>query len=328
MPGHWQATARYLYPLAALLLPSVFVISSRRRLFPVHLCHSLSPTLSSHRRLPLGFLGTSYILPRYIPTYLPLGALLVAGGLNRRSSTSFGCFRFTHSPSLDGTVDPLPLPNSNSISMAQQQPPASPAPAQARSSMPPPAPGQPYPAYAYPAYPPVTPARQIPYDKNWFRAKLILTGLSLVWCIILLGLALASIFHPFDGFYGSPLAAFWCLPLVIPTAIWDIAELITVCACGKRHGNKQGIHPGAHVGVDLVIWLASLLCVLFSTSAVVLMASDIRYCSGRPSAANQSYYGYYCDDVQESGRVLSLARALLAFVCLLTSVKPSPLLSP
>lgn len=200
--------------------------------------------------------------------------------------------------------------------MAQQQPLAPPAPALAPSSMPPPAPAQPYPAYAYPAYPPVAPARQIPFDKTWFRAKLALAGLSLVWCIILLALALT--FHPADDFYGSPLAAFWCLPLVIPTAIWDIAELITVCACGKRHGNKQGIHPGAHVGVDLVIWLASLLCVLYSTTEVVLMTADVRYCTGRPSANDQASYGYYCDGVQNFGKSMSLARALLAFVCLLT----------
>lgn len=33
--------------------------------------------------------------------------------------------------------------------------------------------------------------------------------------------------------------------------IWDVAEFITLCA----RGGKLGIHPGAHVGLHLVLWL-------------------------------------------------------------------------
>ncbi|KAF2817290.1 uncharacterized protein BDZ99DRAFT_12933 [Mytilinidion resinicola] len=38
---------------------------------------------------------------------------------------------------------------------------------------------------------------------------------------------------------------------------WEIADLITYCV------NKRGIHPGAHVGVELVLWLAMIICTVF-----------------------------------------------------------------
>ena len=45
---------------------------------------------------------------------------------------------------------------------------------------------------------------------------------------------------------------FFALPVYLSAGIWDTAELITVCV---RRRAKRGIHPGAHVGVELCIWL-------------------------------------------------------------------------
>ncbi len=46
---------------------------------------------------------------------------------------------------------------------------------------------------------------------------------------------------------------------VIPTFLWDIAEGI----CILVRGGHRGIHPGAIVGVDLVIWLGWIVVLFF-----------------------------------------------------------------
>jgi hypothetical protein len=44
--------------------------------------------------------------------------------------------------------------------------------------------------------------------------------------------------------------------------IWNAAELITLCI------NKRGIHPGANLGMDIVLWLNSMLEAIFSYIAL------------------------------------------------------------
>jgi hypothetical protein len=44
---------------------------------------------------------------------------------------------------------------------------------------------------------------------------------------------------------------------VIAVMIWNIAEFITLCV------NRKGIHPGAHIGLDLILSWA-----LFSAAAI------------------------------------------------------------
>ena len=46
---------------------------------------------------------------------------------------------------------------------------------------------------------------------------------------------------------------------------WNIAEFITICV------NKRSIHPGAHVGLDLIIWMGLL------SSAVIQLVLDYWY---------------------------------------------------
>jgi hypothetical protein len=41
--------------------------------------------------------------------------------------------------------------------------------------------------------------------------------------------------------------------------LWDIAEGICILA----RGGHRGIHPGANVAVDLLIWLAFVPCIVF-----------------------------------------------------------------
>ncbi|KAI0121304.1 hypothetical protein BJ170DRAFT_737168 [Xylariales sp. AK1849] len=204
-------------------------------------------------------------------------------------------------------------------SQSQPQQPSSTAP----TAHPAQAPYQPYP-YPQPSY--VQQPRVIPFDKTWYWLKIGLTCGSLVFCIILLALSIAiSVGTTFESSFT--ITIFWCAPLVVIAGLWDIAELITVCACGKRHGQggRQGIHPGAHVGVDLVIWLAAVFCAFISAVAYVDAQSILRSCAEEQNddSTYSSYYNY-CDDddlaAAKNGILIPTLRAIMAFIGLLTLV--------
>ncbi|KAH6640068.1 hypothetical protein BKA67DRAFT_140536 [Truncatella angustata] len=182
----------------------------------------------------------------------------------------------------------------------------------------------------YPYAPPqfVQQSRVIPYDKTWHLIKLVLRAASLVCCVVLLGISIAISIGP--GYDGWNITIYWVAPLVAVAGIWDLAELITILACGKRNGaqHRRGIHPGAHVGVELCIWLAGVFCVFVSVMAYYSAVSQLRNCQeeqedGR-SSSSSSYYSYYCDEdewaILSKGTVVPILRAIEAFIALLTLV--------
>ncbi|KAK8086091.1 hypothetical protein PG994_001065 [Apiospora phragmitis] len=202
---------------------------------------------------------------------------------------------------------------------------------------------QPAPYYAYGASP-----RVVPFDKTWYWAKIALTVASIVFAVILLGLSLGLALNPHSGLYDYGYE-FIIVPLVIACVIWDLAELITVCLPRRRRPaaqqqqqqqqqqtqtqgqqpqqdahHRQGIHPGAHVGVDLVLWLAGIVTLLFSIAGYFETGYLPYECD---DYANSSYYhtsSYYDEQCGEDylntlkNFYIPAKRAVLAFICLLT----------
>ncbi|KAK3349660.1 hypothetical protein B0T25DRAFT_247531 [Lasiosphaeria hispida] len=79
--------------------------------------------------------------------------------------------------------------------------------------------------------------------------KFALRSVSLMLCIIVLGISGTISFAIYArGAFLFGIAA----PSLMLAACWDVAEGIAILA---RDGHR-GIHPGANVGMDLVIWLA------------------------------------------------------------------------
>ncbi|KAK8040021.1 hypothetical protein PG993_008432 [Apiospora rasikravindrae] len=191
---------------------------------------------------------------------------------------------------------------------------------------------QPAPYYAYGASP-----RVIPFDKNWYWAKLALTVASIVFAVILLGVSLGLALGVRNSIYSYGYE-FITIPVVIVCVIWDLAELITVCVCLARRrrrlpapegqqqqqqaaNHRQGIHPGAHVGVDLVLWLAGIVTLLFSISDYLESASYEAYECNTYYYHSSHYYDEYCTEDYLNGLksfYIPAKRAVLAFVCLLT----------
>ena len=97
---------------------------------------------------------------------------------------------------------------------------------------------------------------------------------------------------------------------------WQIAEFITVCV--RR--NYMGIHPGAHVGVHLILWLA--LCALIGITGAIVHY-DLRDYQDLVDYVNDddyysSYYGY--DDLSTVRSFLRMEEAELAIAVLLLYV--------
>ncbi|KAK9778268.1 hypothetical protein SCAR479_05238 [Seiridium cardinale] len=184
--------------------------------------------------------------------------------------------------------------------------------------------------YQYPYAQPTFAAqpRVIPFDKTWHWIKIALTSASLVFCVILLGISIAISIGP--GYDSWNITIYWVGPLVGVVGIWDIAEFITICACGKRNGAEQrrGIHPGAHVGLDLCIWLAGILCVFISAVSYVSARSQLMDCQDEQNSdsdlsSSYRYYNYCDDDEYEmlsTGIYIPAIRAVMAFLSLLTLV--------
>ncbi|KAH7162764.1 hypothetical protein B0J13DRAFT_536913 [Dactylonectria estremocensis] len=89
-------------------------------------------------------------------------------------------------------------------------------------------------------------------SKGMYATKLVLRILSMISAVVLIGIS-ASVAVSWD--YGP-------LVILVPPAgvafIWDVAE--SICLCTRR--GHRGIHPGAVVGVDLILWLGYIVAVV------------------------------------------------------------------
>lgn len=99
----------------------------------------------------------------------------------------------------------------------------------------------------------------------------------------------------------------WCRGLTGEQAgvcfIWDIAE--SICILTRR--GRRGIHPGAIVAIDLLLWLAFIVVAVFY--ALYYVSGDYYY--------YDSYYyssGSYGSDVgSDFWALVAMSRAVIAF---------------
>lgn len=185
----------------------------------------------------------------------------------------------------------------------QQQYPYAPYPGQ---------PGQPLPYGA--------PVRPLPQQSSAYIAtRLGLTALSLVWGIVIIGLTSALLS---DGDSASNVA-WYAYPVSIVSVLWNAAELITYFV-RKRKQVPRGIHPGAHVGLHLILWLVGAFSILLTTTVLYSAMYGLRSCQHQDDDPDSySYYGYsYCGEFQPydhyESSVLPAIRGLLAIFALWT----------
>lgn len=153
-------------------------------------------------------------------------------------------------------------------------------------------------------------------SKPFSVAKLVLGGFNLVFAIIALGLSLGlvSTSFTFDTFIVVIIMAV----TAIVSIVWQLAEFITIAARKSR----RPIHPGAHVGVHLILWFLSILVVptLFISLAYTLDDYSIEGDCGSNGGSSYSYQycSYYTFASQAAAdSYFRLMEALSAFSVLL-----------
>lgn len=171
------------------------------------------------------------------------------------------------------------------------------------------APQQPQPAHQpqqpqqyqpYRPYQPGAPAQQ-PHalvSWPWHNAKIALHAISIVFCLVLIGISVALAVNP----RVFSIQVVWVAPEAAAAIFWSVAELITVCV---RKG-RRGIHPGAHVALHLLFWLAFAVAAGLTAYVVALYVEE------------QSYYSSYRYNRYSSlSFYLRSLQAELAFLILL-----------
>ncbi|OTA58449.1 hypothetical protein K449DRAFT_385859 [Hypoxylon sp. EC38] len=190
----------------------------------------------------------------------------------------------------------------------------------ARQQLPPQPPSQYYAPYPYQPYTYPPPVRVLPqYSKSWTTSKLILTIFLVVVAIIIL--ALSCVFVNEDG--DAQWSAAYALPISILSILWNGAELITF-AVRSRKDVKRGIHPGAHVGLHLCFWIASVFGVLFTVGMSISVQAVLRDCAEMANS-RYTYYSYCDEDGYQNpdyinGTYLPMLRAMTALFCMMTVV--------
>lgn len=117
-------------------------------------------------------------------------------------------------------------------------------------------------------------------QKRWDVIKVILRSFTLACAIALVVFCVRA--EPIFGDFIPTTSSFAFTGCVAPASIsglWALAEFITLCVRTRRSGLRlTGIPPGAHVAMDLILWLATLVFMtLLSVWFVAALQSSWAY---------------------------------------------------
>ncbi|KAK4126798.1 hypothetical protein N657DRAFT_677529 [Parathielavia appendiculata] len=158
------------------------------------------------------------------------------------------------------------------------------------------------------------PPEYVSPPETW-KSKTALRAASLVFLVVIAGIGGSLSTMPRLDI------AWLILIMVVPglavTFIWDIAEVL----CILKRGGNRGIHPGAVVAIDLILWLG-WLTVGFMLGVLGLMSHAGSYILDYSGSSYTQYgtrYNYNPskatpEDAALEREVLGKGRALVAFV--------------
>ncbi|RYO95547.1 hypothetical protein DL764_007669 [Monosporascus ibericus] len=123
-------------------------------------------------------------------------------------------------------------------------------------------------------------------QKRWDVIKVILRAFTLAFAIALAVLCIRSV-RIYDNLSSASasLAFVGCLTPASISGIWALAEFITIFVRTSRSGLRlTGIPPGAHVAVDLLLWLTSLVFVALLSVWLIYILQSAWYFIGLTGA--------------------------------------------
>ncbi|KAI1807245.1 hypothetical protein F4811DRAFT_43224 [Daldinia bambusicola] len=116
-------------------------------------------------------------------------------------------------------------------------------------------------------------------SRKWQIAKIALQSASLAFCVIVIGISAGT---TWGGGYGLGILT---VPVAAAMAAWTIAELVTLLVRRRREKERgspasgRGIHPGAHVGVQLVIFLAMIYVLFYACMLWISVQRSVVRCN-------------------------------------------------
>ncbi|KAI1090980.1 hypothetical protein F5B19DRAFT_296835 [Rostrohypoxylon terebratum] len=119
------------------------------------------------------------------------------------------------------------------------------------------------------------------FSRLWPSVRIALTSLSTVFCVIVLGISIALAADPAVQSY----VVVWTAPQAGAALLWSGIEVATTYTGGK---NRRDIHPGAHLAVQLLLWLG------FSAGvglAACILEFAFSFDDSDPYPENYDYYG-------------------------------------
>ncbi|KAI1157886.1 hypothetical protein F5B18DRAFT_129523 [Nemania serpens] len=93
-------------------------------------------------------------------------------------------------------------------------------------------------------------------QRKWNVIKVMMRTLCLTLSII----DVAELIAIQTSSNGLDYPAWVAYPVLAAIALWDVIEFVVIIV---RGGIAKGIHPGAHVGVELILWLGSIFTVVW-----------------------------------------------------------------
>jgi len=129
-------------------------------------------------------------------------------------------------------------------------------------------------------------------NKSWAYAKVGMNLCNLMAGAAVLGLSCSYLVYR----VGSDSLYIINMPVSIGSILWTLGSLITLIACNRGFrldmNSHEGIHPGAQVGMHLVLWLAWALAVAITSSDTGNLQRAYDRCISADKG-NQSLSGLY-----------------------------------
>lgn len=147
------------------------------------------------------------------------------------------------------------------------------------------------------------------FNRIWPLARIVLTSLSTAFCVVVLGVSIALAADPAVQSY----VVVWTAPQAGAALLWSGIEIVTAYTGGK---SRRDIHPGAHLVVQLLLWLG------FSAGVgltACILGFALSFDDSDPYPENYDYYGRGGYEYYSQYYVHSM-EAVIAFLSLLIIV--------
>ncbi|KAK3936160.1 hypothetical protein QBC46DRAFT_395844 [Diplogelasinospora grovesii] len=155
-----------------------------------------------------------------------------------------------------------------------------------------------------------------------YYTKIILRLLSILLCIGVIATQVATVIQIQQEYHRVADVFYFTVPPCLLAIAWDKLEFIVSCC---RRG--RGIHPGAHVGVNLILWLGffgvggNVLRAAGDIASISAQAKDYLNSSSDGTDTEGDYNGFTWDDVQVYDGYAVKGRVAGALLCLIGLIR-------